>query len=192
MQFQREIKKGYYDTVRAGMEILKSALRDLEEGHLENDASDPDAMAVVERLCERFHLVVRYLRKRHNSRSTLDVGDEHDLQDLIRALLAVHFDDIRDEECTPSYAGGASRMDFLLKTERMVIETKMMRKGLNAKKLGEELAIDITRYVAHPDCGTLVCFVYDPEGRCRNPRGLEADLGREDGPFPVRVFIRPL
>ena len=40
--------------------------------------------------------------------------DEYDVQDLFHALLTIYFEDIRKEEWSPSYAGGASRMDFLL------------------------------------------------------------------------------
>jgi hypothetical protein len=73
-------------------------------------AKNPD---VVVKLAERFHAVVRQLRERRENRPTLDVTDEYDAQDLFHALLTIHFDDIRSEEWSPSYAGGASRMDFL-------------------------------------------------------------------------------
>lgn len=69
-------------------------------------------------------------------------------------------------------------MDFLLKTKQIVIEVKKTRRTLKAKDLGDELIIDIQKYQAHPDCKTLVCFVYDPEGWISNPRGLENDLNK--------------
>jgi len=117
--------------------------------------------------------------------------DEYDVQDLMHALLWLHFVDVRPEEYTPSYAGKASRMDFLLKRESIVVELKMTRAGLGAKELSSQLIEDIERYKAHPDCQALLCFVYDPAGLIPNPRGIEADLDRDDGPFPVRVLIRP-
>lgn len=81
---------------------------------------------------------------------------------------------------------------FLLKPEQTIIEIKKTRIGLNDKKLGEELIIDIHKYQTNPDCKTLVCFVYDPEGRIRNPRGLERDLEQVTDKIEVKVFIRPL
>jgi hypothetical protein len=49
---------------------------------------------------------------------------------------------------------------------------------------------DIARYEAHPDCQRLICFVYDPEGRLANPRGLEKDLSREgDDRLSVSVIV---
>jgi hypothetical protein len=151
----------------------------------------PASLDLISRLCLRFHLVARQLRSRHDSRPTLDVEDEYDVQDLLHALLHIHFDDIRREEWTPSYAGGASRMDFLLKGEQTVIETKRSRKGLEAKRLGDELIIDIQRYQSHPDCKCLICFVYDPEGRIANPRGIERDLSGSRTGVEVLVIIGP-
>lgn len=147
--------------------------------------------ATIERIASHFHNVVRQLRSRHDGRETLYVKDEYDVQDLMHALLRLFFDDIRTEEWTPSYAGGAARMDFLLKNEEIVIETKMARDTLTSKKLGEELIVDIEKYAQHPNCRTLFCLVYDPMGLIPNPRGIEADLMREDKGLPVIVSITP-
>ena len=148
-------------------------------------------MLMLERLCSRFHLVARQLRSRHSNRDTLHVEDEYDVQDLLHALLTLEHDDIRPEEWTPSYAGGSSRMDFLLKLEQIVIEAKKTRSGLGARELGEQLIVDIQKYKQHPDCRTLVCFVYDPEGRIANPRGIENDLSGDKDGLTVRVIIAP-
>ena len=131
---------------------------------------------LLTRICKGFHRAARQLRVRHKGRGTIEMGDEYDVQDLLHSFLVLHFDDVRPEEHTPSYAGGSSRMDFLLKRERIVVEVKRTREGLGAKEVGEQLMIDIARYRAHPDCKLLLCFVYDPEGRIGNPRGLESDL----------------
>lgn len=154
-------------------------------------APEADPAMLVERVCRRFHLVARQLRSRYGDRSTLEVEDEYDVQDLLHAILHLTFDDIRREEWTPSYAGGCARMDFLLKHEQLVVETKRARRGLGAREVGDQLLIDIQRYQAHPDCRTLVCFVYDPEGRVANPRGLEADLSGVRESIQVRTIIAP-
>ena len=113
------------------------------------------------------------------------------MQDLLHALLRLNFDDIRPEEWTPSYAGKSARMDFLLKAEQVVVETKKTRKGLDAKELGDQLIIDIQRYQSHPDCKTLFCFVYDPEARIANPVGIENDLSKTYNGLDVIVQIEP-
>jgi len=190
--FKKKIQKGYQGTVKAGIGILEAVKEDLEsEDIYQNEEKSFNPIEYIQNICDRFHFVVRQLRSRHDSRETLDVQDEYDVQDLFHALLHLFFEDIREEEWTPSYAGKSSRMDFLLKQEQIVIEIKKTRKGLGAKELGSQLIEDIERYQAHPDCDALICFVYDPEGRIANPRGIENDLNRSLDNFTVKVIIRP-
>lgn len=150
-----------------------------------------DPVTIVELVCNRFHLVARQLLHRHAKRETIVVKDEYDLQDSLHGLQRIFFDDIRTEEWTPSYAGGCSRMDFFLKSQSLVLETKRARKGLEAKAIGDQLIIDIDRYKKHPDCRILFCFVYDPESLLRNPTGIERDLSRKGDEFVTRVLIAP-
>jgi hypothetical protein len=157
-----------------------------KDAKLEKEATD---VALIERLLRRFHRSVRQMKHRHNGRPTFLVADEYDVQDLLHSILRGLFDDIRAEEYAPSYAGGASRMDFLLKSEQIVIETKFASESLRDKQLGGQLLIDIQRYQAHPDCKRLVCLVYDPNGYVKNPTGLESDLGRTHGKLAVKVIV---
>ena len=143
------------------------------------------------RILGRFHTIVRQLRARHDGRETISVKDEYDVQDLLHALLKLEFDDVRTEEWTPSYAGKSARMDFLLKQEKVVVETKMTRNGLSDKEVGDQLIIDVARYREHPDCKTLICFVYDPDGYIRNSRGLKVDLESRQHDIAVVVHIVP-
>lgn len=171
--------------------ILQSMIGEIEEYGLGDTVVEgpSDHLALIERLCLRFHLAARELRQRHGGRPPFLIEDEYDLQDLVHAMLRLHFDDIRDEEWTPSYAGRASRVDFLLKDEETVIEVKKSRPNLRAKEIGEQLIIDRDRYQAHPNCKTLICFVYDPDRLIQNPRGLERDLERYGGTLRVKVVI---
>jgi hypothetical protein len=139
-----------------------------------------------------FHTVAIQLCNRHKNRETLKIEDEYDVQDLLHGLLRVEFSDVRAEEHTPSYAGSSSRIDFLLKTENTVIEVKKTRDGLKDKEVGDQLIIDAQHYKAHPNCKRLICFVYDPENKIKNPRGLEADLNiLTTDDLIVETFIRP-
>lgn len=156
-----------------------------------DEVSKLDPVILVERICARIPLVIRQLKDRYDNRQTLRIDDEYDLQDLLHALLHLFFDDVRPEECTPSYAGKATRMDFLLKDESIVVETKMTRRGLGSKEIGEQLIIDIAHYKSHPDCKRLFCLVYDPDHRVENPRGLENDLSKSTDGIKVQVFVVP-
>ena len=103
--------------------------------------------------------------------------------------LRIDFDDVRTEEWTPSYAGAAARMDFVMKDERIVVEVKKTRDSLSEKQLGEELIVDIAKYKEYPGCDFLVCFVYDPERRLGNPKGLEGDLSRKEDRLTVEAIV---
>jgi hypothetical protein len=140
-------------------------------------------------VCEHFHEVARQLAQRFDHRETLVIRDEHDAQDLLHALLRMFFDDVRPEEHTPSHAGAASRVDFLVKAAHTAVEVKC---DLSDKQVGDQLLVDIQRYSHHPDCRTLLCFVYDPNGRIKNPRGLEKDLSEQStDKLEVIVMVRP-
>lgn len=190
--FTLQVKRNYQSSVTEGIGILQSIIEDLKLGFINIESQNIlDPINPLIKIFDRFHLIVRQLRSRHNAKETLNVADEYDVQDLLHALLILDFDDIRAEEWTPSYAGKSSRMDFLLKDYKIIIEVKKTRNGLTGKEIGSQLIEDIVRYKVHPDCETLLCFVYDPEGYVGNPKGLEADLSKEDGKIKVRVYIRP-
>lgn len=173
-------------------EALKaSEYLEILEQSLAPQFGNPDAFTALRLLAQRFHQIARQLRNRYDQRPIIEVEDEYDVQYLLHALLRFTFDDIRTEERTPSYAGKSATMDFLLKTEQIVVETKKTRKGLGAKELGDQLIIDIQRYQAHPDCKALFCFVYDPEGRIANPIGIETDLSKAHDGLDVIVQIEP-
>jgi len=155
----------------------------------EEERHPSDAIRKVILVCERFHLVARQMKQRYDRRAPFVITDEHDVQDLLHAILHLHFDDIRPEEWTPSYAGSSSRMDFLLKEEKIVLESKY---NLSGKEIRNQLLEDIAQYSRHPDCETLACFVYDPEGIVKNPRGLEHDLEAQSNKnLRIIVMIRP-
>lgn len=181
------------DGLRHAASVLESMIDEISEFGLPGGSTEepPDALALIERLCLRFHTAARQLGRRHSDRPTLTIADEYDVQDLLHAILRLHFDDVRPEEHSPSYAGRGSRVDFLLKAERIVVEVKKTRPSLKAGDLGEELIIDRARYQAHPGCDTLVCFVYDPDGLIDNPRGIEDDLEGVQGTLRTRVIIAP-
>jgi hypothetical protein len=142
-------------------------------------------------LCRRFPLFVDRLQNRQRGRSPFSLNDEYDVQDLLHAILKLHFDDVRPEEYTPSYAGSASRVDFYLARERIVIEAKMTRANLGQKDVANQLVVDVARYAQMPTVDTLICLVYDPERRCHNPRTLENDLEASAGRLKVRAIVCP-
>jgi REase_DpnII-MboI len=150
-----------------------------------------NSLDLCRRLCHRFHAIARQLRLRGEYRATVAIEDEIDVQDLLHALLRVQFDDIGTDEWTPRYSNDAPRTTFLLDHDGLAVVVKKTRAGLSAKDLAEQLRLDIERYRTRERCTALFCFVYDPEGRIGNPRGLEQDLATTSEHFTVNVLVAP-
>lgn len=164
----------------------------LREGRPESwSPDDRSALGAIRKLCNGFHAVARQLRQRYEDRSTLDVEDEHDVQDLLHALLRLEFEDLRTEHWAPAYAGGDERTTFLFAEERIALVIKRTKPGLGGREIKSQLEIDAQRYSGRPDCATLFCFVYDPEGRIANPREFEAGLTEESDTGAIAVQISP-
>lgn len=177
--------------IRQHVELMKEMISDLSLSIEDEMVEEITNVQRIINLCERFDIVSRQLTRRHQERETIRINDEYDVQDLMHALLLLDFKDVRAEEWTPSNGGASSRMDFLLKQERIVVEIKMTRPTLKDKEVGEQLIIDANRYQSHPDCSQLFCFVYDPEHYIVNPSAIENDLSKDYGSLNVKVLIRP-
>jgi hypothetical protein len=179
--------------IRDLLKISQRLFRQIEiKTKFEVEVDKETALFEINRICKKFSNISRQLQARYADRDTICINDEYDVQDLFHALLKLFFTDIRSEEWTPSYAGSSSRMDFLLKNEKIVIEIKKTRPTLKDKDLGEQLLIDIARYEQHPDCKILICFVYDPERRIGNPIAIMNDLNQKSTEkMHVIVIIEP-
>lgn len=179
--------------------LLHQALRRAVQERLESSIEatwlirqdSADATAVIVNLCRRFPLFAKQVQKRHDNRRTITFKDEYDVQDAMHAILKLHFDDVRAEEWSPSFAGSASRIDFLLKRERIAMEIKMTRKSLSQKDVVNQLIQDKERYRTHPDYRTLICIVYDPDKHMHNPTALEADVSEVNGGYRVVAVVSP-
>lgn len=181
---------------REAKTVLMSFIDEIKEYWTEADDEDSSIISVdykrtVVTILLNFHRAVRQLLIRHSNRQTLEITDEYDVQDLLHSFLKLHFDDVRSEEYAPTYAGGASRIDFLINDQKIAIEVKKTRSNLKDKEVGEELMIDIMRYQAHPKVKSLICFIYDPEGYIRNPAGLESDLTQTQNGIEILVMVCP-
>ena len=164
-----------------------------------NTSTHPQSPSSVEELLEKLlkglPRAMHPLEHRRKGARSLTFESEYDIQDLIHSQLRPWVSDIRPEECTPSYAGSATRMDFLLPKHQLVIEVKRIRDKSHAARVGEELIVDIEHYRRHPDCAHLWCVVYDPDLLIKNPRGMISDLegsrSTPDGPVSVHVLVIP-
>jgi REase_DpnII-MboI len=177
--------------------ILPQGQTPAEDAHAETCqpvlAKPKDVDEVLARMVRGLRRAMHPLTHRRKGSTPLTFHSEYDVQDLLHALLRPWVNDIRPEEFTPSYAGSSTRMDFLLPNHELVIETKIVRDRTHAKKIGDELIIDIDHYRKHPGCKRLWCVIYDPEHFITNADGLKNDLEGErktkDGSVHVKLFV---
>ena len=85
--------------------------------------------ATLEKICTNFHRCARSILNQHRNRTTLEINDEYDVQDLLQGILRLFIDAVRPEDYVTSYAGGNSRTDFYLPQYETYVETKMTREG---------------------------------------------------------------
>jgi hypothetical protein len=149
-------------------------------------------MELIVKLARRFHESVLSLATHPHGGQVLKIADEWDCQYLFRSILAGLFVDIREEEWNPSVAGSSARCEFFLKTLRLMIELKYVRKAGDAAKIKGELAKDLVDYGGNPLVAHVIVLVYDPAHALKNPVAFQADLsGSTKGLETVQVVVSP-
>jgi hypothetical protein len=132
---------------------------------------DPERLTQLVALLGRLPLVIRQLRWRQGERPPFVVEDERDLEDLVRALLPIHFDDVRPESRTPSYSA-TTRTDFVLAGSGIGLVLKSWRAGAAVEQLAEQWRED-AEYYRDKGMKRVVSLIYDPEGLLPAPEVLE-------------------
>ena len=116
-------------------------------------------LATLETLLRRVPRAVRQLRTRHGTRPPFRVEDERDLEDLLRALLPLAFDDVRPECRTPTYAP-CTRTDFLILPEQatlfLAVTVKRLASGIGEHLLEQQWQEDVRHYEQRHDCRALI------------------------------------
>jgi len=150
------------------------------------------AFESIDRICNGFHRIAQELASGSPDCARFCITEERDVQKLLYAILMLEFDDVRREEPTGSDVGGSGRMDFLIMPHGIGLEVKLAREDFSSGELGGKLIEVSDRYRQHKKCHALFCFVYDPCGRIKSPRGFERDLeSKSDRGFTIRAAVRP-
>lgn len=155
-----------------------------------------DPILLIEQLLTSFPDCVQYLQERGHCRPSFLIENEYDVQDLLYVMLKPHFPDLKREEYTQQdTSGSAKRVDFVIGQLGILLEVKHIKGKMQAKKVFDEVKIDIESYYAHPQCSTLVFFIYDPQreivdaqAKMRGMRGERKIYGKG---IQVKVIIQP-
>ena len=153
---------------------------------------DEDIEGIISKICNNFNRFDVNIKRRHDGRETIKIKDEYDLQDALFSILKLFIEDIRKEDYVPSYGGKNSRVDFLIPSLNLAIETKMTNSNLKDKELGEQLFIDIGRYKGNKKINKLIFFVYDKNEVLINVSGIKNDIeNMSTNELEIKVYICP-
>jgi hypothetical protein len=163
------------DILNAAIENALTYIKEFEDANstYENSNEVTEGAAIIMRIMDKWPNMISSFKQHRTDIKPISVTNEYEMQYLLEGILRLLFEDVRPETYTQNYANKSNRTDFLLPKQRILIETKMTRQGLDTKKLSEELIIDKEHYRRHPDVDIILCFVYDPERRIKNPEGLK-------------------
>lgn len=200
--FSSQVSNSKPHDVECGLGILKGLKKDIEDEipiFQENITVkySESSFDKIKNVSDQFFSIVRHLENRkkgklkNKSYDPLLIEDEMDVQYLFKALLMLNFNNIQDEESTPSTGSINSRIDFVLPEDKIGIEIKMASSTLKNDKLTEQLNDDIIKYKEHPNCKTLVFFVYNPGNHIINSNGFEKDYTKNIDGLDIITFIRP-
>jgi REase_DpnII-MboI len=158
------------------------------------DLGTLDKPSLLIQMLDYFPTLSRYLARRGHGRPSYLIENEYDVQDLLFVAVRAVFDDARTEDWSPKHAGASKRIDIVVPSAETVIETKIVRDAAHARRIADELKIDIESYHAHPACKRLLAFVFDPHSHIVDPNALAKDLSgvriKGDRKFDVQVLIR--
>lgn len=172
-KWTNDFNSAFRDSFVRQMGILSEAL----ESHLDVTGALESLAAQFARLPEFLATMRQYANE---NVPTPNITREADLQVVVHAILRVLFEDVREEDPVSKHAGASSRVDFAIPEIGVVVETKMTRRGLTDKKVGEELLVDWGRYAAYDGCEGILAIVYDPDRHIRNAAALESDLSQNE------------
>ena len=106
---------------------------------------------------------VRYLNTRRTTETILSLNSEDAIQDAIYLMLRPWIPDITPENPTDKIANRYVIKDFLIPSIKTVIEVKYIRDRKHGKDIAKEINDDIETYRYHPNCTSIIFFIYDPE-----------------------------
>ncbi|MBK8279492.1 MAG: hypothetical protein IPK94_04830 [Saprospiraceae bacterium] len=119
--------------------------------------------------------------------------DEYDVQDISYVILKSIFPNLREEDPIPKVGGKSTKIDLILREEKILIEVKMIKaKDSNETHFIEQLKADFESYHECKWLRKLFCFVYDPYKKTRdisNFNDLNGERTKGEHNFNVEVIV---
>ncbi|RSC93708.1 PD-(D/E)XK nuclease domain-containing protein [Tenacibaculum singaporense] len=113
--------------------------------------------------------VQKIISNRRKGHPEFEIKDEYDVQDLLYVILKSIFPNMRDEDPIPKVGSKSTKIDLILREEKILIEVKMIKeKDSNETHFIEQLKVDFESYHKCVWLDKLFCFVYDPFKKTRD------------------------
>jgi hypothetical protein len=113
--------------------------------------------------------VQKIINNRRKGHPEFLIKDEYDVQDILYVIVKSFFPNMRDEDPIPKVGGKSTKIDLILREEKILIEVKMIKeKDTNETHFIEQLKVDFESYHKCIWLEKLFCFVYDPFKKTRD------------------------
>jgi len=120
------------------------------------------------------------------------IDNEYHVQNLLCALLAPIFPDLKDEEYTPSVGPLHPRADICMPSLNLIIEVKFWRANKSSKDLIEEVAADASLYLTEGSgYKYIIPFIWDDSRRSEEHDILVSGLKQVRGVLDAVIVSRP-
>lgn len=149
-------------------------------------------------LLEAFTDCVAYLTGRRVKATTLELESEAAIQDMLFLMLKPVFPELTFEDPSPKSAASYAIKDLYFPSMKLVLEVKYIGTRSDVRAVEKQLADDIWKYTAHPDCEDLIFFIYDSNTKISDRHNFVHNMSRKPGEFVnkgrsirIQTIIKP-
>lgn len=169
-------------------------LEDIESTFLQTKFVNKNADEVVRDVLNNFsNAIQKIISGRRLNHPDFKIEDEYDVQDISYVILKSIFPNLREEDPIPKVGGKSTKIDLILREEKILIEVKMIKeKDSNETHFIEQLKVDFESYHECKWLRKLFCFVYDPYKKTRdisNFNDLNGERTKGEHNFNVEVIV---
>jgi hypothetical protein len=173
---------------------LQIILEDIEKAFLQTRFINKDSDELVRDILKNFsNAIQKLISGRRLSHPNYKIDDEYDVQDILYVIIKSVFPNLKEEDPIPKVGGKSTKVDLILRNEKILIEVKMIKsKDSNETHFIEQLKVDFESYHECKWLRKLFCFVYDPYKKTRdlsNFYDLNGKRTKGEHNFDVEVIV---
>jgi len=177
-----------------GPELEMALCFSLERVEIIEELGTAAFLSTIKRAVDGLTPSIRAFGNREKGLATWPITREHDVRDLLYAMLRASISDIKREEPIPSKAGASRVADLHSALARTLIEIKWIARRGQWRRILDEIYIDIQTYARHPESDHLVFVVVDAARDVPDPHLAEAQISGkqeiEGKIISIRLYIR--